>query len=102
MSRKKQNEIKENISQEFRSKNVDKIRNYFIEEIEEKELMSNKHKKVCITLNHIENFLILASVVTGCISISAFVSLLGIPIRFMSSAIRLKICVITAGINNYK
>ena len=35
---------------------------------------------------------------TGCVSISAFTSLVGIPIGIKSSAIELKICVITAGI----
>ena len=38
--------------------------------------MSKKHKKGCTTLNYIENFCILASTVTGRISISAFASLL--------------------------
>ena len=41
--------------------------------------MSKKDKKVCTTLNYIEHFLILSSEVTGCISISVFTSLLGIP-----------------------
>ena len=36
----------ENISQEFRSKEIDKTRNYFIEEIKQNELISKKHKKV--------------------------------------------------------
>ena len=49
--------------------------------------MSKKHKKVCITLNYIEHILILASAMTGCISISDFVSLIGIPIGITSSAI---------------
>ena len=49
-----------------------------------------------------ENFLILASTVTGCISISAFASLLGISIGITSSAIGSKICAKTAGIKNYK
>ena len=35
-----------NISQEFRLKNIDKTRNYFLEEIEQNELMSRKNKKV--------------------------------------------------------
>ena len=59
---------------------------YFLEEIEQNELMSRKHKKVCTTLNYIEHFLILAFTITGCISISAVASLLGIPIRITSSA----------------
>ena len=87
----------ENISQEFRLKNIDETRNYLIEEINQNELMSKKHKKVCTTLNYIEHFLILASTITGCVSISAFASLVGIPIGITSSAIGLKICAITSG-----
>ena len=94
--------VEENISQEFRLKNIDETRNYLIEEINRNELMSKKHKKVCTTLNYIEHFLILASTITGCISISAFASLLGIPIGNMSSAIGLKICEIAAGIKKYE
>ena len=60
--------------------------------------MSKKHKKVCTTLNYIEHFLILASAITECISISAFASLIGIPIGITSSAVGLKICAVTAGI----
>ena len=63
--------------------------------------MSRKHKKVCTTLNYIEHFLILASAIAGCISISAFVSLLGIPIGITSSVVGLKICAVTAGIQMY-
>ena len=65
----------ENISQEIRLKNTDETRNYFLEKIKQNELMSKKHKKVCTTLNYIEHFLILASTITGCVSISAFASL---------------------------
>ena len=90
------------ISQEFRLKNIDETRNYLTEEINQKDLMSKKHKKVCTTLNYIEHFLILGSTITGCISISAFASLVGIPIGIMSSAIGLKICEITAAIKKYK
>ena len=50
----------------------------------------------------IDELIILASSFTGCISISAFTSLLGIPIGIMSSGIGLKICAITAGIKKYK
>ena len=70
----------ENISQEFRLKNIDETRNYLIEEINRNELMSKKHKKVCTTLNYIEHFLILVSTITGWVSISAFASLTGILI----------------------
>ena len=92
----------ENISQEIRLENINEKRNYFLEEIKQNELVSNKHKKVCTTLiNYIEYFLILASAINGCISISAFASLIGIPIKITSSSMRLKICAVTAGIKKY-
>ena len=52
--------------------------------------------------NYIEHFLILASSVTACISISAFASLLGILIGIANSAIGLKICATAGGIKKYK
>ena len=60
--------------------------------------MSTKHRKLCTTLNYVEHILILASTITGCISFSAFASLLGIPIGITSSAIGIKICEMTAGV----
>ena len=87
----------ENISQEFSFKNIDERRNYFLEEITKNEFMTKKHKKVCATLTCIEHFLFLASTITGCISISAFSSLIGIPIGIKSSAIGLKIGAIAVG-----
>ena len=80
-----------NVTQGFRLKNTDEARKYLIEEINQNELMSKKHKKICTTLNYIKHFLILASKITGCVSISAFVSLIGIPIGVTNSAIGLKL-----------
>ena len=60
--------------------------------------MSKKHKKICANLNYLERFLILGPSITGCISISAFASLVGIPVGITSFAIRLKMCAITSAI----
>ena len=60
--------------------------------------MSKKHKKICTAFTYIEHLLILTSAVTGCVSISAFTSLVGIVICIRSSAVGLKIYVITVGI----
>ena len=59
--------VAENNSLKCRLKNIDEIRNYFVEEIEQNTLMSKKYKNICI-----EHFLISASAVTGCISILLF------------------------------
>ena len=92
----------ENESQKFRLKNIDETRNHFLEEIVQNELMSKKQSKFCTTLNYIKYFLILASTITGCYLISAFASLIGIPIGITSSAIRLKVCTIAAEIKKCK
>ena len=57
---------------------------------------------VCRVLNYIDHLLIVISTITGCVSISAFASLVGIPTGIMSSAIGLKICIVIAGIKKYK
>ena len=53
-------------------------------------------------MNYTDQLLIVISAITGCISISAFASLVGNPIGITSSATELKICAITAGIKKYK
>ena len=93
---------KENITQKVRLKNMDETRNCLIEEANRNKLISEKHKNVSATLNYIEHFLILGSAITGCVSIFAFTSLVGIPIGITSSAIELKTCVITVGIKKCK
>ena len=55
--------------------------------------MSKKHKNVCRVLDYIDHSLIVISTITGCVSISTFASLVGIPIGITSSATGLKICV---------
>ena len=51
------NMVEENLSQEFRLKNIDKTRSYFLEEGEQNELMCRKQKKVCRILNYTKKFL---------------------------------------------
>ena len=60
------------MSKKITLKNIDETRNDFLEEIKQNNLMSRKHKNVCRTLNFSTS---------GCISIFAFASLFGVPIR---------------------
>ena len=64
--------------------------------------MSEKHENVCKVLNYIDPLLIAVSTISGCVSISAFASLVGISVGITSYAIGLKICGIIAGIKKYK
>ena len=87
----------ENFSKGFRLKNIDETINYFVEKIDQNELMSKIKWK-----SQNEHFLILVSVITGYISIYGFASLLGIHTGITSSAISSKVCAITAGIEKHK
>ena len=62
--------------------------------------MSEKHKKVCRTLNYFEHFLIFVFTV-NCVYISVFASLIGVPASIAGSAVGLKNFTITAGIKKY-
>ena len=90
--------LEENINHEFRWNKINEIRNYLIKEINQNELMSKNHQKVCTVLNYINHSLVSNSAITGCVSIT----LVGISIGIASSTIGLKICVITAGIKKHK
>ena len=52
--------------------------------------MNKKHKKVCRVLNYTNRSFIVISTITGCVFISAFASLVGIPIEMASSTIGLE------------
>ena len=64
--------------------------------------MSRKYKTIGKYLNHVEHLLILASKVTGCVSISAFTSLVAIPVGISSTAVEIKVSDITGGTKMYK
>ena len=49
-----------------------------------------------------KRFLALVSVVSSCVSISAFASLVSVPVGIGTSAVAIKICAIMAGIKKYK
>ena len=71
--------VLESNSQEFRLNKIAEIRNYLFKEINQNELMSKKNEKVCTVLNYIDHLLIVISTITGCVTISVFASLIGIP-----------------------
>ena len=80
---------------------IDETRYYLLGEIKH-DLMSKIYKKACKYLNYVEHLVILASTITGCVSISAFASLVCVPADITSSAVGTNICAITAGIKKYK
>ena len=69
--------VEENISQEFRLKNIDETRNYFLDRIKQKNWW------VQSTIRFLQIYIILStSKIIGCIFISAFASLIGNPMSY--------------------
>ena len=64
--------------------------------------MSKKCNEACLVLNYNDNLFILIFANNGCISISVFVILIGIPISIASASRELKLCVIATGNKNCK
>ena len=92
----------ENITQEFRLKNVEEIKNLFIKEIDQKKLMSKRHKKnvfdfkLCWTLSYFSfcgNWIF---------SNFCFCFFVWYSYRNHKFCAGLKICSITTGIKKYK
>ena len=68
------------ISKEFRPKNINETRDHFFKETKRNKLMIKNKEKVT-TLNFIKHIFISTFVVSGCISISDFSSLVDISYR---------------------
>ena len=93
---------KQNVSIDFRLKKIDETRNYLLEKIKQNDLMSQKHKKASGALNCFELFLVFVSAISRCVWISAFASLVGVPIVIASYSVGLNTCAITARIEKNK
>ena len=92
----------EEVSPEFRLRIIDETRNHVLHETKHNDLMSEKYKKTYKYLNNVEHLPILASTIAGCVSISAFASLVYVPIGITSSEVGINNCAITAEIKKYK
>ena len=89
-------------SLEFRLKEIDETRNHILDEINHNDLISEKYRKTCKYLKYLKQLLIFGSTATGCVSVSAFASLVCVTVGIASSALGLKMCAINAGTKIYK
>ena len=92
----------EEASLKCRLRKIDETRNCLLHQIKHNYLTSEKYKKTYKYLSYIEHLLILVSIITYRVSISAFSFVVCVPVGITSSAIAIKICAITAGIKRYK
>ena len=75
--------------QNFRLRKINEVKNYFVPEIKEKELMSKRLSKYITSFDYFYKSLIALSVTTGSISIVSFATVIGAPVRMMSASCNL-------------
>ena len=72
--------------QQFRLSKINEIKDYFIAEIKERELMSKNLSKYIASLEYFGKSLIVLSITTGSISIASFATIIGAPVGIVSAS----------------
>ena len=81
--------------QQFRLNKINEIKDYFVDEIKERELMSKRLSKYIASFDSFDKPLIVLSVTTGSISIAAFASVIGAPVGIASASFTLALSIST-------
>ena len=76
-------------NQEFRLNKINEIKNYFIAEIKERELMSKRLSKYIASFDYFHKSLIVLSGTSGSISIASFATVIGTPIGITNASLSL-------------
>ena len=75
--------------QQFRSNKINEIKDYFIAEIKERELMSKRFSKCIASFDYFDKSLVVLSVGTGSISAASFATVIGVPVGMGSASFSL-------------
>ena len=81
--------------QQFRLNKINEIKDYFVAEIKERELMSKRFRKYIASFDYFDKSLIVLSVTTGSISIASFATVIGAPVEMMSASCSLAFSIST-------
>ena len=80
------NEISLSDQQHFRLNKINDIRDYFVAEIKERELMSKRLGKYIAFCYYFDKSLIVLSATSGSISIASFATVIGTPVEIASAS----------------
>ena len=87
--------------QQFRLNKINEIKNYFVAEIKERELMSKRLSKYIASFDYFDKSLIVLSVTTGSISIASFATVIGAPVGMMSASCSLAFSITTGFVKKF-
>ena len=82
-------------NQQFRLNKINEIKDYFIAEIKERELMSKRLSKYIASFDYFDKSLIVLSVATSSISIASFATVIGAPVGIISASCSLAFSITT-------
>ena len=78
-----------NDQQRFRLNKINEIKDSFVAEIKERQLMSKRLSKYIASFDYFDKLFIVLSVTTSNISIASFVTVIGAPVRMVSASFTL-------------
>ena len=81
--------------QQFRLNKINEIKDYFVAEIKERELMSKRLSKYIASFDYFDKSLIVLSVTTGSISIASFATVIRAPVGLVSPSFSLAFSIST-------
>ena len=81
--------------QQIRLNKINEIKDYFIAEIKERELMSKRISKYIASFDYFDKSLIVLSVATSSISIASFATVIGAPVGIISASCSLAFSITT-------
>ena len=89
------NAIPLNGQQQFRLNKINEIKDYFVAEIKEREVMSKSLSKYTASFDYFDKSLIVLSVTTGTMSIPPFSTVIGAPLGIPSAIFSLSFLIST-------
>ena len=81
--------------QQFRLNKINEIKDYFVAEIKERELMSKRLSKYIASFDYFDKPLIILSVTNGSISIASFATIIGAPVGIVNASFSLAFSIST-------
>ena len=88
-------------NQQFRLNKISEIEDYFITEINKRELMSKNLSKYISYFDYFDKSLIVLSVTSGGVSVASFATVIGVPTRITSASLGLAFSLCTGLVKNY-
>ena len=76
-------------NQQFRLNKINEIKDYFIAEIKERELISKRLSKYIASFDYFDKSLIVLSATSGSTSIASFATVIGAPVGIASASLSL-------------